>query len=138
MSQVIENRVVEDPATIVKSEYEAATTAYKPISRRQLALNLSMKTGMPYKDAFAVVDTYCDAERIAIPSYLSKEFSIYWWKALAAFDVLVALGFCYWARNKHLAHEYPWGVWIVATLFAGLAVFLWVKSLEGEAAGRRG
>ena len=129
--------VTEDPQQIIEEEYRSAKNAYQPTSRRQLAVHLAAKTGMPYKEAFIIVDRFCDEQSLAVPAYLGNEFGIFWLKVVAAFNILIAIGFVYYAREKHLANQRPWEIWLIATLFGGLAAWAWVKSLEGEAAAKK-
>lgn len=117
----------------VKKEYEASRIALVPTSRNTLAKHLAQKTGKTLKEALAVVDQYCEDNSVAIPDYLSKEFTVGWLKVLACSNTVLSLGMFWYGRVLHLQHLQPYGVWCVAVIFLGLAIMSWIQSLEKEA-----
>ncbi|HWD40233.1 MAG TPA: hypothetical protein VG944_15400 [Fimbriimonas sp.] len=124
--------ISEDHLEIVKNEYEAASRAYMPMSRHTLARHLSTKTGMPYKTALTVVDTYCEQNSVPVPDFLGREFNVGWLKVVSLASVVLTGILCWYGRSLHLQKQNPIFMWILAFMFGSLAVVLWIKSLEAE------
>ena len=122
---------------IVQTEYEATRQKLVATSRNTLAKHLAAKSGMPYKTALQVVDTYCEQNALAVPDYLHREFNVGWQKVLSIALVVVGLVLAVFGRNLHLQKQNPVVIWIVVTLLFGLAVLIWAKSLEGEVANAK-
>ncbi len=129
--------VSTDHLALVKGMYEEAANALTPTSRTQLAKHLSEKTGTPYKTALQVVDVYCEENNVPVPDYLSRDFNIGWLKVVSITLVFVAVASCFYGRNLHIQQKNPTWAWVVAALFGGLAVFVWVRSLEEEVSVQR-
>ena len=120
------------PEEILQKEINTAREQLRPVSRKELAEKLGTQFGMPYKDAIAVVDAFCEEHEPAIPEYLAKEFGVFWLKVVAVANVLVSLGIFYHAVQLHQAKQFPWPWWCGGVLFIGFAVLCWVQSIEKE------
>ena len=102
------------------------------MSRQGLANLVQKRTGMPPKDATAIVGAFCDEKEPALPEFLESEFVIGWLKVIAFGLVIVGGVFYFYALKAH-DHSNPVWPWLVlGTVFVGTAVFSWVKSLEKE------
>jgi DMSO reductase anchor subunit len=118
---------------LVQAKYEESANALTPTSRTILAKHLSEKTQLPYKTALQVVDMYCEQNNVPVPDYLSHDFNIGWLKVVSVALMCVAVGACFYGRTLHLRNETPTPAWVVAAVFGGLSVFVWVRSLEEDA-----
>jgi hypothetical protein len=126
-----------DHVQIVREKYDACRQNLVATSRTRLAKHLTQACGIPHKQALEIVDDYCEAESVAIPTYLSKDFSVGWLKVVAVVNVVLA-GVCLWyGRILHLQKIQPYGLWCIGACLCGLAVLSWVKSLEQEVANAK-
>lgn len=107
----------------------------RPISRHQLSDELARKKGMTPKDAFALVEAYCDEEAPAVPEYLGSEFAAPYLKTLALIGAVFALTVTivsatrWWQGNR----QFEWGFLIGLVAF-GFAGWQWLRSLMRERA----
>jgi hypothetical protein len=124
--------VSTDHLALVQGMYEEASNSLTPTSRSMLAKHLSEKTGTPYKIALQVVDVYCEQNGVPVPDYLGREFNVGWLKVVSVLLMVIAVGACVYGRTLHTQQRNPTVVWVFAALFGGLAVLMWVKSLEAE------
>jgi hypothetical protein len=112
--------------------YEEAANALKPTSRTQLAKHLAAKTSIPFKTALQVVDVYCEKNSVPVPDYLGRDFNIGWLKVVSVVTASISIAACWYGRNLHIEQRNSTGAWVVALLFGGLAVFMWLRSIEEE------
>ncbi|CAN5447485.1 hypothetical protein BH11ARM1_BH11ARM1_05340 [soil metagenome] len=123
-----------DVATLIQTEVMAAENDRRAISRQMLADMVKEKTGMPSGEVALLVDVYCDENAPMVPQYLAEEFAIPYLKVIAVVNVIVGIGAIYYAISL-IQKGQPGYVWLcVGTIFAGLGVMAWVKSLERYAA----
>jgi hypothetical protein len=124
---------------IIQAEIAKARANYSPISRRMIALALHDQKQIPYREAFDMVDVYCDEHESAVPGYISSEFGIFYLKVIAVLNVFVGLVLAYFGVR---AFQNPrgtmpsWAWFTITTLFIGFATLCWVKSIERELGGR--
>lgn len=126
-----------DPIEVVRQEYQECLQKLSPTSRNLLAKHLAATTGMSTKEALEVVDRYCDEDNVPIPAYLSREFAVGWLKVLAVMVIVMAGVVLWYGRTLHQQRTYPWGLWCVGAVLCGLAVLIWLKSLDLEAANEK-
>lgn len=119
-----------DALSLLTSEIELAQRSHRPMSRRALAELVAERTGMPFRDAHAVVEAYCDANAAAVPEYLGGEFSVFWLKVIAVVNVLVGLGAFYNSAAIFRAGKPAWPLWCLGTIFCGIGAFFWARSLD--------
>jgi hypothetical protein len=103
------------------------------MSRQALAALVHRRTGMPLKEATVIVETFCEEKEPALPEYLQSEFAIGWLKVVAVGNVIVGGVFYFYANRAHEQHLPYWFFLAIGTVFVGLGVLSWVKSLESEA-----
>jgi hypothetical protein len=125
-----------DCTALVEEEIAAARTERRPVSRQALANLVQKRTGMPPKDALAIVDAFCDEKEPALPVYLESEFVIGWLKVLAIGQAVVGIVFFYYASKAHQRGEPIWVYLMLGTVFIGIAALCWVQSLEREVRNR--
>lgn len=140
MSIVVQDSTSLQPVEeIIQGEVTKAREAYKPISRRMIALALAEKRKIQMKEAMDLVDEYCDEHEPAIPGYISSEFGIYYLKVVAIANVGIGIFLCYLgvqAFKNPRAPGLPSYAWFVlGTLFVGFAALCWVKSVERALGG---
>jgi hypothetical protein len=121
-----------DPVQIVREQHEACRQNLVVTSRARLVRHLVEVTGIPRKDAFDVVDNYCEVDNVAVPMYLGRDFTVGWLKVIAVSNVIISLILLWNGRQLHLQKIYPWWFWLAGACFGGLGVLFWVKSLELE------
>lgn len=117
---------------LVEQEIAAAREQRRPMSRQGLASLVQKRTGMPAKDALAIVAAFCDEKEPALPEFLESEFVIGWLKVVAGALVLLGGGFYWEAQEAHRRGNAYWPWIFLGTVFVLTAVFSWVKSLEKE------
>lgn len=126
---------------IIVAELERARKAYEPISRRMMAIAVAEHKKITYREAFDLVDAYCDEKEPAVPGYVSSEFGIFYLKVIAVLNVLVGMFLAYFgvkAFQNPRAPGMPYWAWFVlTTLFVGFAALSWVKSVERELGSAR-
>lgn len=122
----------ETTEQMIDSAIKKAREELTPISRRMLALMISQKKSLPFKEAMDIVDEYCDEHAPAVPGYVSSEFIIYWLKAVAVFFVLIGLGIVFWGVSVFRVRGVAWPHFAGGTIVIGLGALAWVKSLERE------
>ncbi len=125
-----------DLAAVLNEEIEGARKERRAVSRQMLAKVVQIKSDLPAAEAMDYVQRYCDNESLPIPEYLAEEFAIPYLKVLAVVLVAVAIGVFYWAMHLRSAGKEAWPVFILGVLTCGIAVLLWVRSLEREATTR--
>jgi len=111
-------------------ELKVAREELRPTSRRALALVISNRIGMPFKEALDIVDAYCDEKEPAVPTYLSSEFVIYWLKAVAVANVAIGIAGIWYGVKLMKAGQLAWPSLCLGTVFVGLGALAWVKSVE--------
>ncbi|RYG34965.1 hypothetical protein EON81_14085 [bacterium] len=117
---------------LISREIAAARADLRPVSRRSLALVLVAQKHLPFREAMDVVDGWCDEHAPAIPGYVGSEFGIYWLKFLAVAFVIVGLGVAWQGVRMVQTGKAGWPWWAGATVFVGIAAFVWVQSIERE------
>lgn len=121
-----------DCIALVQQEIASAREQRRPMSRQGLATLVQKRTGMPPKDALAIVAAFCDEKEPALPEYLESEFVIGWLKVVAVGLVVVGIVFFFYAQKAHSRGDAYWPYLLLGTVFVGTAVFSWVRSLEKE------
>ncbi len=121
-----------DCLALVEEEIATARKERRPMSRQALATLVHKRTNMPLKDAVSIVEAFCDEKEPGVPEYLESEFVIGWLKVLAVLQVIVGGVFFYYASRAHQRAEPIWVYLVLGTVFVGVAVLSWVKSLEQE------
>lgn len=122
----------QTPLELVNLEIETARKELRPTSRRALALMVRRETGLQFRDAFDLVDSYCNEKHPAIPAYLSSEFVVYWLKAVAVANILIGIAAAWYGGRLHSQDKLAWPAFCLATVFCGLGAMSWVKSIEKE------
>jgi hypothetical protein len=125
-----------DCLAIVEQEIAAARQERRPMSRQALATLVQKRTGMPPKDAVAIVEAFCEEKEPHLPEFLESEFVIGWLKVIAVGNAIVGVVFFYFASKAHQRGEPIWIYLVLGTVFVGFAAFSWVKSLEKEVHSR--
>jgi hypothetical protein len=121
----------EDAITLIEREIAKAEFDCRPISRQMLAESVHVQTGLSTADAFALVEQYCEEKAPAVPGYLQEEFAIPYLKVIAVINVIVGIVVFWMGVNAFRTKGAPmWPYLCVGTIFCGLGVFAWVKSLE--------
>jgi hypothetical protein len=124
----------ETPQALLEREIERARTEVRPISRRSLANMLVKEKGIPFADATALVDSYCDEKAPYTPDFLTKEFMLPYLKLAALFFVVFSMVILGYAVKQQLAHQVSWPAFVggaVLFLFSGLGL-LRVLRIERE------
>lgn len=98
-----------------------------------LSQKLHETTGMPPKDAFAVVEVYCETEAPSTPEYLDKEFVVTYFKGAAVMMAMIALTIMAFSASKvmHGQRAWTWG-FAVGAVFLLMSLSGWIKSLFRE------
>jgi len=117
---------------ILQADIRLARNELRPISRRQLALQLVHRKAIPFKEAMDLVDAYCDEKESAVPTYVSSEFGLFWLKVVAVAWVAIGIGVVYYGVRLQQTGKLAWPWYVGATLTCGFAALCWVKSIEGE------
>lgn len=126
-----------DLVGLVQGEINLARAETRPLSRQQLADVVRQRTGMPFADAFAFVETYCDEHEPGVPGYLQEEFAVPYLKVVAIVNALIGMGIIYRGVGVYNKHLPAWGWFCAGVVFCGLGVFAWVQSLEREVLWRK-
>jgi len=126
-----------DLVGLVQGEIQSARSETRPTSRQQLADVVRQRTGMPFAEAFAFVDTYCDENEPGVPGYLQEEFAVPYLKVVAVVNVIIGVSIVYHGVQVYRAGQQAWGWYCGGVLFCGLGVFSWVQSLEREVLWRK-
>ena len=126
------NSTQVDCIALVESEIAAARQERRPTSRQTLANLVVKRTGMPPKEALAIVEAFCEEREPAVPEFLESEFVIGWLKVIAVLQAIVGLVFFYYAKRAHESNQPIWIYLMLGTILLGFAVLSWVKSLERE------
>jgi len=126
-----------DLVGLVQGEIQLARSETRPTSRQQLADIVRQRTGMPFADAFAFVETYCDENEPGVPGYLQEEFAVPYLKVVAIVNVIIGSVIIYRGVQVYRANLPAWGWYCAGVVFCGLAVFTWVQSLEREVLWRK-
>ena len=82
-----------DCLALVEQEIASAKEERRPTSRQALANLVQKRTGMPAKDAFAIVEAFCEEKEPALPEFLESEFVIGWLKVVAIGQAIVGIIF---------------------------------------------
>src|SRR5690242_12012810 len=113
---------------MVFEQIMAARAENRAVSRHMLSQQLHASAGLSPKEAFAVVETYCDNEAPIIPEYLGNEFIVSYLKTMALIFAGVSIVVMLFSAIKWLNgdHRFEWGFWISAVIlaFSGTG---WVK-----------
>jgi hypothetical protein len=96
----------------------AARAENRPVSRHMLSQMLHESKGLPPKEAFALVDTYCETEAPSTPEYLSTEFMVPYLKWSAAVSAVLAVAITGISAQEvmHGKRQWTWG-FLAAFLF---------------------
>ncbi len=118
---------------IIFDELMAARAANRPISRNMLSQKLHEAKGLHPKQAFALVDMYCDNEAPSTPDFLSKEFMVPYLKISAFVMAALSLGVLWFSieQVRHAKNVWVWGV-VAAVFLFGMSLSGWIKSLWRE------
>lgn len=104
-----------------------------PVSRHQIAESLARKHSIRFREAFDIVDTYCDERSPGTPEYLGKEFLVPYMKlsglVFAALAVIVVIATVIMYRPGD--RQFAWGMGI-GVLFGLLAGSVYVRGLLRE------
>jgi hypothetical protein len=122
---------------MVQGEIMLARSETRPTSRQQLADIVRERTGMPFNEAFAFVDTYCEENEPGVPGYLQEEFAVPYLKVVAVVNVLIGVFLIYRGVQLYHTERVSWGWYCGGVLFCGAAAFAWVQSLEREVLWRK-
>jgi len=92
---------------------------------------------MPFNEAFAFVDTFCDENEPGVPGYLQEEFAVPYLKVVAVVNAAIGVFLIYRGVQVYRANQVSWGWYCAGVVFCGLAAFAWVQSLEREILWRK-
>jgi len=134
-------RVIQKPPTPPENEYErivfeeimSARAENRAVSRHMLSQQLHESHGISPKEAFAVVETYCDNEAPIIPEYLGNEFIVSYLKTMALIFAAASILVMLFSAVKWLNgdHRFLWGFLVSAGILA-MSTTGWIKSLLRE------
>lgn len=118
---------------IIFEELMAARAANRPVSRHMLSQKLHESKGLPPKQAFALVEVYCETEAPSTPEYLDKEFMVPYLKAMAITMAVLSVLVMWFSAAEVMGGKRIW-MWGFA---AGAVLILmslsgWIKSLWRE------
>jgi hypothetical protein len=120
---------------VIFDELMSARSENRLVSRHMLGQKLHSVKGLHPRDAFAVVDLYCDESAPAIPEYLGTEFMVPYLKGTAAvFAVLSIIVIAYSATAVNQGQrQYIWGI-VAGVVLLAMSASGWIKSLLREKA----
>lgn len=114
-------------------EIQQAREENRPISRRELTLKLHQDKHLRPKEAFAVVEQYCDESAPMVPEYLSSEFAAPYLKVLAIVNSILGLAVMGYSATMMNVRGKPWWIWALAGVaLLGSSAFFWGRSLLRE------
>ena len=118
---------------VIFQELMAARAANRPVSRQMLSQKLHEARGLPPKQAFALVEMYCETEAPSTPEYLGSEFMIPYLKMSAFLMAAISLGLMWYSVGQIRLGKpaWDWGM-IAGVLFLCLSASGWIKSIFKE------
>ncbi len=118
---------------VIFEEIMAARKDNRPVSRHMLSQKLHESKGLPPKQAFALVEVYCETEAPSTPEYLDKEFMVPYLKAWAITMAVLSVLVMWFSASKvmHGQRVWMWG-FAAGTLLIGMSLSGWIKSLWRE------
>lgn len=121
---------------VIFDELMAARSENRAVSRHMLSQKLHEAKGVHPKDAFAVVEIYCEESAPSTPEYLSSEFMVPYLKMSAFLFAAISIMIIAYSTAEVRQGRPPWG-WgiLVGGVFLGFSASGWIKSLFREKTG---